>query len=863
MLKKIIFSGCCMLVLYTTKAQVQTQIVGDSVYIHSNTGTGELILENSTDTIPGFLFNTGTGRTQFKRALLKLNDTTYLVGNDTLHTCPCKDSTSDSTWNYWKLTGNAETDTSNFIGTTDNHALVFKANNTFSGVITPSSSFASTALGNSALLTYSTGTLTGQPNTAFGSGALATVTSGAYNTGVGHSAGASFTTGNYNTSVGNLSDDWNQTGVNNTSIGEESMGQSGGGVHNHSYNTAIGFAALADNYGNYNIGLGNRAGQNGTGDSTLFVSDSTLHMKFHLDSTSGSAPNVIAKDVNGYWHVYQAPSPGGGGTVTSVASGYGLSGGPVTTTGTLSVDTALLHGLFVGVSDTAAMLSDYLRVFGRLPSGAIPYGNGTQSLTFDSTGLYYDGSNLNAGHSDFYSTTGLSLNGGRGYLGASGSGLTIKTNGGLPTDASKSIWFYNSDSPYVHMSMGSTSDSMLYSQNWMTIYPAYDKKFDLGKSSYRWNTLYVHKIVADSVVASDSSSYSRLEINNQSTNYTLQLSDANTLVIQTISSPSTGTVTVPPNSSVAIPVGTKILVNQNGSGQVVITPGSGVTVHSPDNALRSRTQYSLITLIKTDTNTWLASGDLTTTIANYDTTALKFIDSAGITDSATKVAINNLVIQLKDSSLWSKFLAIYPMVGGADSTTKWNLVDPRNADNAFRITWNGSPTFNTTGVLCPTTSEWGETHLKDSLLSYNNSEISYYSGTNNSTVGYDMGCSNSVYPWNIMAIYEQFSADVSTSWFDAGETTQYQPGVTKGLCTVTSTGNPVKRFDNGVLTVTYNSAPVNSHTNHTITIGKVVDDSHIGLKECRFAAIGTGLTDAQASTLYNIVLNFETALGRN
>ncbi|WP_133994701.1 hypothetical protein [Dinghuibacter silviterrae] len=73
------------LVGLSATAQVQTQIVGDSVHIHSNTGTGELRLENSTDTIPGFLFNTGAGRTQFKRGLTRIDDTTYLVGADTLH----------------------------------------------------------------------------------------------------------------------------------------------------------------------------------------------------------------------------------------------------------------------------------------------------------------------------------------------------------------------------------------------------------------------------------------------------------------------------------------------------------------------------------------------------------------------------------------------------------------------------------------------------------------------------------------------------------------------------------------------------------------------------------------------------------
>ncbi|HET7115134.1 MAG TPA: hypothetical protein VFI29_01505, partial [Hanamia sp.] len=242
--------------------------------------------------------------------------------------------------------------------------------------------------------------------------------------------------------------------------------------------------------------------------NTFFVSDSTYHMYYKLDSAGGNAPSVIGKDSNGFWHVYQVPSGvSGGGTVTNLSTGYGLSGGPITTTGTIVVDTSILHQKFIALADSSLYYPyqsnprNYLSSTGTFPNYAVPYGNGTNQLTYDATGFYYDGYNVNAGHSDFYSTTGLSLNGGRGYLGASGFGLTIKTNGGVPEDASKSIWFYNSNNPYLQMSMGSTSDSTFYSQNWMTIYPAIDKKFDLGKSSNQWNNLYVHKIITDSIIS--------------------------------------------------------------------------------------------------------------------------------------------------------------------------------------------------------------------------------------------------------------------------------------------------------------------------------------------------------------------------
>ena len=57
---------------------------GDTVKIYKQGGSAELVLLNATRDTAGFLYNTGNGITQFRRALKKLNDTTYLVGPDTL-----------------------------------------------------------------------------------------------------------------------------------------------------------------------------------------------------------------------------------------------------------------------------------------------------------------------------------------------------------------------------------------------------------------------------------------------------------------------------------------------------------------------------------------------------------------------------------------------------------------------------------------------------------------------------------------------------------------------------------------------------------------------------------------------------------
>ena len=69
-------------------------------------------------------------------------------------------------------------------------------------------------------------------------------------------------------------------------------------------------------------------------------------------------------------------------------------------------------------------------------------------------------------------------------------------------------------------------------------------------------------------------------------------------------------ITIPPNSSVAFRIGASIDVLQKGPGQTSVVAGAGVTVLNTPG-LKFRDRYSMATLIKRDTNTWIVSGDLT------------------------------------------------------------------------------------------------------------------------------------------------------------------------------------------------------------------------------------------------------------
>jgi hypothetical protein len=95
------------------------------------------------------------------------------------------------------------------------------------------------------------------------------------------------------------------------------------------------------------------------------------------------------------------------------------------------------------------------------------------------------------------------------------------------------------------------------------------------------------------------------------TTYTTVLADNGKLT--TLTNASAIAVTIPPNSSVAYPVGAQINMAQLGAGQVTVSGGSGVTIVSTGATAttpKARAQYSTLTAVQTSTDNWLIMGDI-------------------------------------------------------------------------------------------------------------------------------------------------------------------------------------------------------------------------------------------------------------
>lgn len=96
------------------------------------------------------------------------------------------------------------------------------------------------------------------------------------------------------------------------------------------------------------------------------------------------------------------------------------------------------------------------------------------------------------------------------------------------------------------------------------------------------------------------------------TSYTLVLADAGKLV--TLTNASAVSLLVPTNASVALAVGTQILLYQGGAGQVTVsavTPGT-TTIRAQGSKTKISGQYGIAGLVKVATDEWVFFGNTAT-----------------------------------------------------------------------------------------------------------------------------------------------------------------------------------------------------------------------------------------------------------
>lgn len=255
-----------------------------------------------------------------------------------------------------------------------------------------------------------------------------------------------------------------------------------------------------------------------------------------------------------------------------------------------------------------------------------------------------------------------------------------------------------------------------------------------------------------------------------------------------------------------------------------------------------------------------ANSNTITPTSSVDADAQAFITAASITDPTQQSAINQLVVDLKGYSIWTKFKAIYPIVGGSASSHKWNLKDPRDLDAAFRLTFSSGWTHSANGMT--PSNAYADTFLTPSTsLSLNSAHLSYYSRTNSNGAEVEIGVNTSNY-YNLLEIRTS-----GTTYFLINQSplTTASDSDSRGFYLGNrQASNDIDGWRKGVKVVN-GTAVSGILPTHKIYIGAYNNNgtaSAFTTKQCAFASIGDGLTDTDAANFYTAVQAFQTTLGR-
>ena len=251
----------------------------------------------------------------------------------------------------------------------------------------------------------------------------------------------------------------------------------------------------------------------------------------------------------------------------------------------------------------------------------------------------------------------------------------------------------------------------------------------------------------------------------------------------------------------------------------------------------------------------------------YDADAQAFITAAGITDLTQKNAINQLVLDLKGYSIWTKMKALYPFVGGTATTHKYNLKNPLDTDAAFRLVFSGGWTHSSTGALPNGTNAYANTFfLPNTFYTVNFPHLSVYCRTDTAAGAKQEIGSNNDFSLNREAsLIVKFTGNVSYPIFGGLNYPSYSNLNSQGFYIANKQNSAnVELFKNNSKVL--NSAQLYGSSSLPVFIGarnnNGLTDRYTD-RQLAFSSVGDGLTDTDSSNFYTAVQAFQVSLSRN
>jgi hypothetical protein len=232
-----------------------------------------------------------------------------------------------------------------------------------------------------------------------------------------------------------------------------------------------------------------------------------------------------------------------------------------------------------------------------------------------------------------------------------------------------------------------------------------------------------------------------------------------------------------------------------------------------------------------------------------------WITATGETDATIISALTTLESDMATYGLTSKMKALYPMVGGTAAKHKFNFMDARDLDAAYRLVFNGGWTHSSTGALPNGTNAYADTKLNTStVLSISSAHISHYARTTpnggvlmaNDSLDCILQLSGGLLYGSLAAAFSQTAQAANAAFYMVNRPNGTNQKLIRNSTILLNDSKTSTSFSNkNILLGAYNSGPAFPSN-----------------AEVAFSSIGDGLTDTEAANFYTAVQAFQTTLSR-
>jgi hypothetical protein len=250
----------------------------------------------------------------------------------------------------------------------------------------------------------------------------------------------------------------------------------------------------------------------------------------------------------------------------------------------------------------------------------------------------------------------------------------------------------------------------------------------------------------------------------------------------------------------------------------------------------------------------------------------KVVTTATTVGATVSAATNNLFIRLKNSGLYNKFEAFYPIISLSDDGQSIN----GKGNDTFNVTWNGSTfhIYDGVGPASNLTGNYGSTNFTPSVDATVMTEDSVHISLYNGLIGEGNGEMGTIenFAGNRLFILTNYAG--YTTWAAGNDDST---NITTGASPIDNRGMWImNREDSSTATIYQNGASYLSNSLSN-SAGLPTSPIHlIGLSQsgganwgitypmrAQFASIGSGLSSSEVTELTNIVNQFQIELGRN